>query len=218
MFATAHVFQDVAAMIIRNPADGIATVSVAAPGMVGTIAGVNVRGVGIGVDMCPAANCDPDRPGLNSLLLTRHSIERGGTCKEAVNAIKEARRGVSWLYIVADGATDEACVVEAGATTTAMDVLRYVDDWVVNTLKAANPDFENLLKTPSAPFLDGLMARGKDYVCPQAFQALNPALIGAFGKRSLSYAYHYNPQDFSTDGFLDPTWKGRNCPGSGLLD
>jgi len=95
MFPTADVFQDTAAMIIRKPNDGLPTVSVAAPGMIGAIAGLNTNGIGVGLDMLPASNCSTARPGFNSLLLTRHSIQLGGDCDQASDVIVNAQRGVS---------------------------------------------------------------------------------------------------------------------------
>lgn len=69
--------------------------SLTAPGMIGSVAGMNARGLGVGVDMAPSGNCDPSRPGFNSLLLTRHSIENGTNCKEAVEIMVEAQRGAA---------------------------------------------------------------------------------------------------------------------------
>jgi hypothetical protein len=213
MFPTADVFQDTATMIIRKPAHGNPTVSVAAPGMIGTIAGLNGSGVGVGVDMSPAANCDTSRAGLNSLLLTRWSIENGNNCEEAVAAMVDAQRGVSWDYILADGTTDTACIVEAGASAQQLDFLHYVDDWAVKTMEKVYPQFKELLKTPSAPVQNGLMVRWYDYQYPPIYQTFNEELIKEYKKRVPSYQYTYDPHDFEERGSLDKQWTDKNCPG-----
>jgi hypothetical protein len=213
MFPTADVFQDTAAMIIREPTNGNPTVSVAAPGMIGTIAGLNSNGVGVGVDMSPAANCDPSRAGLNSLLLTRLSIENSNNCKEAVDVMVNAQRGVSWDYILADGTTDTACIVEAGASTEQLDFLRYADDWAIKTMEKVYPQFKELLNNPSAPVQNGLMVRWYDYQYPPIYQTFNQELIKKYKKRVPSYEYEYDPQDFDERSYLDKKWTDNNCPG-----
>ncbi len=213
MFPTADVFQDTAAMIIRKPIDREITVSVAAPGMIGTIAGVNIDGVGVGVDMSPSANCSTARPGLNSLLLTRWSIENGKTCKDAANVMIQTQRGVTWDYILADGSTDTGCIVEAGMSTAQLDFLSYIDEWALNTIKEIDPQFEQLLKNPSAPVQNGVMVRWNDYTYPTIYQSFNLALINAYKKMKSDYKYNYDPQDFLERNYLDKTWTDKYCPG-----
>jgi hypothetical protein len=121
MFPTADVFQDTACMIVYHPLDRgedaaasrRAFVSQTAPGIVGTMTGMNASGVAIGVDMLPSSLCDPERPGFNSLLLIRDCMHRCSSAEEAVERIVAAQRGVSWLYPVAD-AGGGAFVIEAG--------------------------------------------------------------------------------------------------------
>ena len=213
MFPTADVYQDTAAMIIRKPTNGNPTISVAAPGMIGTIAGINSSGVGVGVDMLPSANCNPDRAGLNSLLLTRWSIENGKNCEEAVDVMINAQRGVSWAYILADGTTDKACIVEAGASTEQLEFLSYVKDWVVATIEKIYPQFKDLLKNPSAPVQNGLMVRWNNYNYPSIYQTFNETLIKEYKKREPSYQYTYDPRDFDERNYLNKKWTDKNCPG-----
>jgi len=213
MFPTADVFQDTAAMIIRNPNDGLPTVSVAAPGMVGTIAGMNKNGVGVGLDMLPGSNCDPVRPGFNSLLLTRHCIQLGTDCDKASEIIVNAQRGVSWAYVLADGTNDKSCIVEAGATDDNLNFLSYADDWVVKALKKVDPRIEDLLKTPAVPLRRGAMVRWNDYQYPGTYQLFNQALVSGYKRKHPKYTYRYNPDDFSEKGYLDKLWTEKNCPG-----
>ncbi len=146
MFATAAVFQDTCCLIVHNPLEdageggdrrdvgndrqhasgALPIVSLTAPGLVGSITAMNVRGVAVGVDMLPAENCNFRRPGLNSLLLARRCADSARSLEDAVDTIVEAQRGVSWLYVVADGRSGRAAAVEAGMTTEALDGLSYV--------------------------------------------------------------------------------------------
>jgi len=118
-FDNGDVFQDTACMIIYNPESSfngvkaLPSVVQAAPGMVGGITVMNINGVAMGVDVSPAHACDPDNPGLNSLLMARHSVQYGKDADETVARVKEAKRGVSWLYPFADGSTGKAGVIEA---------------------------------------------------------------------------------------------------------
>ena len=223
MFPTADVFQDTAAVIIRKPAQGCATVSVAAPGMIGSIAGVNENGVGVGVDILPAANADADRPGFNSLPLARWSIEAGGDYEAALEVMVQAQRGVPWIYLLADGSTGLSGIVEAGKKTAGPDFWAYVEPWAKKVLLAVNPHFTDLLQTPSTLFRDGLMARRADYQYPRVYQDsdFNRELIKEYNRRALwTYHYGYDPADFGETGYLNHAphdggkpWTIAHCPG-----
>lgn len=201
MFPTADVFQDTACHIIRQPTDGLPTVSVAAPGMVGSITALNINGVGGGVNMEPSGACDPSRPGINSLLLVRHSVEHGATCEDAIALMVAAHRGVAWAYLLADGNTGKACVVEAGRFGTTPEFLAYPPKEILPYL----PDQSFLAAHPTTEFRNGLMVRRSDTRIPSDYLQLNPGLFQKLGKA-------YDPAAFAPDGFLDHTWKERNCP------
>jgi hypothetical protein len=201
MFPTADVFQDVACHIIRRPGDGLPTVSVAAPGMVGSITALNMHGVGAGVDMGPSGACDPARPGFNSLLLVRHSVEHGATCEDAVRVVAAAHRGVAWAYVLADGKTGRACVLEAGRSEAAPRFLAYPPEQMLQYL----PDQAFLAAHPTTEFANGLMVRSSDTRIDPGFLDFNPGLFRKLGKA-------YDPSMFGPDGFLDHSWKERNCP------
>lgn len=213
MFPNAGVFQDTATMIIRNPDDGIPTVSVAAPGMIGAIAGLSLNKIGVGVDMSPASNCSTHRPGLNSLLLTRQSIQYGKNCNEAVDVIVNSQRGVSWDYILADGNSDKACVLEAGMSVDTLNVLSYTDQWVIDALKEIDPQFEDMLNHPSATLRKGCMIRWNTFTYPIIYQQFNKTLIEAYKKLNPDYSYTYDAEDFSMLGFINKKWTDKNCPG-----
>jgi hypothetical protein len=229
-FSTVGVLQDTACLIVQNPAGAKrhSFVSMTAPGMIGCIAGMNEYGLGVGVDMAPAGNCDPSRPGFNSLLLARHSIENGRNCQEAVDLMVEAQRGVSWDYILAGYEGDDAhraCIVEAGTT---VELGRTYADHVHEHLREVleHPDHtrrtrravRHLIESPltgllgeyEPRFRKGLMARWSGYEYPDEIggvkiEGINRVLFNLFGKQ-------YNPADFGERGYIDATWTDRNCP------
>jgi len=222
MFPTAGVFQDTATMIVCKPDSGLPFVSMTAPGIIGSITAMNINGVGIGVDMSPSGNCNPSQPGLNSLLLNRHAIQNGGNCAKAVDIIVNAQRGVSWNYILADGTTDMACIVEAGETTENIDFLSYPPDFLQGGILQP---VQALLNNPSAPIQRGLMVRwnGKvnEYVYPEQYVSkFNQSLFADFKNNPLQYGYlsaepytyTYNEEDFRPDSFLDKMSTDNNCP------
>jgi hypothetical protein len=196
-FPAAGVFQDTACLVIYNPSykvsDGrpaLPLVSQTAPGFAGSVTAVNQAGVGVGVDMLPSANCNPLRPGLNSLLLVRHAAHSGYGADAAVDAITLAQRGASWIYPVADGKNNKALIVESGMTTENLDYLAY-----------PSPSLKPLL--PSGPFetsSHGLFVRRADWRCPERYLQYNERLFQRMG-------YQYDSAKFGDRGYLNPDWK-----------
>ncbi len=211
MFPTAGVFQDAACHIIYHPHTGKTRshpfVAVTAPGLVGSVAAMNLKGVAAGVDMSPSGNCDPDRVGVNSLLLTRLSIQYGGSAEEAARYIVHANRGVSWNYVVSDGSTDRACCVEAGASSNARDFHLYPPD----AYKRFLPDKAFIAAHRSAPFQNGAMVRWNDYKYPAAYLAYNDGLWNKYRKSMEDSIIRY-PDAFSPLGHINRHYRERNCP------
>jgi predicted choloylglycine hydrolase len=212
MFFTASVFQDTAAHIIYNPADSpggkcLPFVSVTAPGMVGSISGMNTNGVGIGVDMSPAANCDPKNVGINSILLTRLCTQFAQNANHAVEIMKRAQRGVSWNYIVADGKNDKACIVEAGSSNTDPDFLAYVSD----DFRELLPDNDFISTHKSAEYLDGLMVRWSDYEYPEKYLKFNNSLWQYYNKKK-SVQKEIYADAFEGKGYINKTLVETRCP------
>jgi hypothetical protein len=219
MFPTGGVFQDTATKVIYNPDKGIPLVSLSAPGIIGSITAMNRNGVGIGVQMSPAGNCNSAQPGLNSLLLNRHVIQNAKNMQEVIQIMAESQRGVSWIYIVGDGTDgkDQACVIEAGEKVDQIDFLSYpptsLSEGVLLPVK-------NMLNYLSTGDLGGLMVRMHNYQYPYNYQIFNSPLINDFDANylaylydvKLEYSYIYNSADFSMNGFIDASWTDRNCP------
>lgn len=205
MFTNAGVFQNNAATIIYNPKRGYGReaypmVSIGAPGMIGSIAGMNIFGVGMGVNMSPGANCTPGKIGTNSLLLARTCLQYGDSAEEAVRIMVETPRGVSWNYIIADGNNDRACVVEAGAS----DIKGEFTSYPPSTNKQLLPDRNFLRFHKSAEYNKGLMVRWNDYKYPREYLDFNPGLCRDKRKPDMDC--------FSERGYINKSFNDKNCP------
>jgi hypothetical protein len=201
MFRTADVFEHTACTIVQRPQGGLPFVTVTAPGIIGTVSGMNANGVAVGVDVGPSGACDPTRAGFNSLLLARHAIENGRTIEEAIETMVDAQRGVSWIYPLADGGSQKACIVECGRKTPALEPLKYVPD----ELRGRLPDESFLAAHPTAEDRQGLMVRWSDYQAPEEYLAFNEGLFEKDGK-------HYDPSAFTERAYISPSWESKNCP------
>ncbi|MGA2761941.1 MAG: C45 family autoproteolytic acyltransferase/hydrolase [Spirochaetia bacterium] len=189
MFPTANVYQDTACLIVYRPSPRGGKVrhpfvSQTAPGIVGSMTGMNAAGVAMGVNMLPSRFCSPKRPGFNSLPLVRDCVQYCGTTPEAVERIAEAQRGVSWLYPVAD-AQGRACVVEAGRKLGPREPFPYFT-WVPWHYRRRLPSLGFIRRlrrrhgTPSPH--GGVMARGNEYRLPAELVGWNERLWGAFDR------------------------------------
>ena len=200
MFPAAGVFQDTACLIIYNPKyelrgqKALPLVSQSAPGFVGSVVAMNTNGVGIGTHLVPSGNCDPDHPGLNSLLMVRYAGHCGYNADHVVNAMAEAQRGVSWIYPVGDGGTNRAVIIEAGINTDDLDPLTYPEDRLKQYL-------------PPGPFqpstlLHGLFPRWTDHQYPNSYLDYNPRIF----REVLDYPY-IKDQFYKEDGYLNANWR-----------
>ncbi len=118
MFPTGgDVFSDEALMIVQKPTDGYAFVASAAPGMVGIPTGLNTEGVSCGMDVVYSVFSRPAVTGMGCLLLCRQVVQYASSMDEGVASIKDADRGVPWLYMIGDGQAPNACVLETEAST-----------------------------------------------------------------------------------------------------
>lgn len=176
MFPTADVLQDTACLIIHRPDAAVgrsplAFVSQTAPGIVGSMVGLNAKGVAMGVDMLPSRFCNPDRPGFNSLLLVRDCLQSCSSAREAVHHVTEAPRGVPWLYPVAD-AGGGAYVIEAGPRLPPGEEFPY-STYVPRYYRRRVPQrsyVEMVRRKYGTPQPDrGLVARSRDYRFPQDY-------------------------------------------------
>lgn len=196
-FPSAGIFQDTACLMIHNPtyklASGkpaLATVSQNAPGFVGSVVVVNTKGVGVGVDMAPSGNCNPKRPGLNSLLMVRYAGYCGYSAQDVVTAMVGAHRGSSWIYPIGDATNQRAVVVEAGMTVDKLNPLSYPPAELKPLLPAG----------PFQPSQRGLYARWDNWEYPSEYLQYNRKLFKHMG-------FPWTPAQFEERGYINSNWK-----------
>lgn len=227
-FPSAGVFQDTCAYILYAPvvpADGygdsrgknpaskvlgkrrqaIPFVHIAAPGMVGSIAAMNLKGVALGVDMSPGANCDPENIGINSLLMTRLCVQYGSSAEDAAAIMAELPKGVSWLYITADR-SGRSCVAEAGASWPDPDFTQFANE----EFRPLLPDREFIKSHAAVPYRNGVMIRRNDYKYPQEYLSFNPQLWHHFNEK-MKTGKTIHADAFGKTGYINRTGE-QNCP------
>ena len=94
------------------PDNGNRFVSVMAPSFVGTAAGMNDKGIGIGIDMVPALDCNVAEIGMGGLMINRYVLQHTSELSQGIDVITKKELGVSWLFPIADGLGAE----QGGAT------------------------------------------------------------------------------------------------------
>ena len=212
MFASGAVLQNNVAHIIHRPVGwagerALAHVNVSAPGILGCFSVMNERGVAGGINMSPAANCDTQRVGMNSLLLLRECGLRGGSAREAAAVILSARRGVPWNYVLSDGGNDTACTVEAGASWPYTDYMNYPPQ----SLRHLLPDTAFFAAYPCAPMMDGASMRWYGEPLPQEYLNFNTGLWQAWNAAN-SPPITLLPGALLPDGFINRIPEEHNCP------
>ncbi|MEZ4357121.1 MAG: hypothetical protein R2876_00570 [Eubacteriales bacterium] len=212
MFASGGVLQKNLAHIICLPSkqDKVPLnphVSITAPGMIGSISAMNIKGVAAGLNMSPAANCDIDHVGINSMLLLRESILYGSSASDSAEVVKDAKRGVSWNYVFSDGVSDTACTVEAGASLNNIDFLSYPPA----SLRPYLPDDKFLSSHEPAPFKNGTMTRWYGAPFPDIYFKFNAGLFEYYKARYNPWIRLYKDA-FLPDGFINRTIEEKNCP------
>lgn len=211
MFATGGVLQNNLAHFICLPQSAGESlypyVSVAAPGIIGSVSAMNLSGVAAGLDMSPAANCDTENTGFNSLLLLRECIMRGKSAADAARVIENAGRGVTWDYVLSDGTSDTACTVEAGASWQFIDFLSYPSEELLPFL----PDAEFITFHSPVPYRNGAMVRwyGADF--PEEYYGFDPGLWNRY-KETRDKDIVLYPDAFSSSGYINRTFEEKNCP------
>lgn len=189
--------------IIHKP---IPFVNIAAPGMVGSIAAMNLEGVAMGVNMSPGANCDPRNVGINSLLMARICTQYGASAEMAAGLMAGLPKGVSWLYIIADGGSMRSCAAEAGASGVMPDFTQYPAEEYRELL----PDAGFIREHSTVPYSNGVMFRWNDYKYPLDFLSFNHRLWRYYNEKKKTDKVIYTGA-FSERGYINRTGE-QNCP------
>jgi hypothetical protein len=128
---TDYVTHEEMMMMEYVPTSGYRFMSTSCPGFVGVTSGMNNQGIGIGNDMVPAGDCDPAITGMGTLLLCRYVMQYKGQLTDAINFIKSAVRGCSWIYGIGDGKNGEVggCALETSDSYCYTRSMSYTHPW-----------------------------------------------------------------------------------------
>jgi hypothetical protein len=121
-------------------------VNVGVAGMAGVIAAMNEKGLGIGIDMVPSIDCTPTDVGMGSAFTSREVMAKANELSQGVKIIKDSKRGVSWLYILADGQGAErgGVSVEVSAQYVSTRSMKYRENtWLQKLLGTPARQQEN---------------------------------------------------------------------------
>jgi len=141
MFTTGgDVFSDEALIMVHVPTAGNPFAASAAPGFVGVPTGLNSKGVSFGMDMVPNRQNRPLISGMGCLLLCREVLQKAGSLQEGIEIVRNTSRGVSWLFMIADGKIPDAVVLE-----TVADRAVPQGDELLATLAGLLPGLGNVL-------------------------------------------------------------------------
>lgn len=108
------------------PDNGNRLVSVMTPSFVGTAAGMNDHGIGVGIDMVPARDNVVGELGMGGLMLNRYVLQYANELNEGISIYTSRELGVPWLFPIGDGLGDEqgGAIVELSPDRSAV---RYMD-------------------------------------------------------------------------------------------
>lgn len=217
MFATADIFQDVACMTIYNPdyPDAVPTVSQTAPGFVGSVTAMNLKGLAAGTDMNPSRMTSASRPGFNSLGLVRDSIQYSSTIDDFINRIKNAQRGVTWFYPGADGQSGRACFVEAGKNIedTEFPYFDFMPDSYKLALQSQGlteqfvADMQK--KYGNKPQEKGIVVRESTYNYPVEYLQFNKILVDTYNQQTGKNVPYINAEK---NGYINKTTYEKASP------
>jgi isopenicillin-N N-acyltransferase like protein len=119
------------------PDRGHAFLSVAWPGMAGVVTGLNAQNIWCSIN--GAHSTDRDNIGTPVALVVRDVMQHASSLAEAVEIIRKAKVFVSDSYLVADGKTGVAVVVEKTPIHCAVRASAY--DMILSTNHFESPEF-----------------------------------------------------------------------------
>ena len=186
MYSTGGMYQDLAYVAVYLPDTGYPFASVSAPGWVCAPTAFNSEGVSMGTEvvMSEAVNLEP---GIGCLMVIRDTVQHSANLDEAIEHIKSLKRGVPWLYVLADDTVSErysnGVIVESGRQEppfTGPDLLPSCEQWYLsgapvyffgasyNTAK----DYISLLDQEILPDR-GVMTRDMSWEFPEEFEGID---------------------------------------------
>jgi len=95
-------FYETSLMIEQFPDEGYNFITCSAPGFVGLGTGMNSRGIGMGAQMLTALDLSLDY-GMGLFFTIRNVIQYAGELSEAIEMVRNSKRGNPWIYSIGDG-------------------------------------------------------------------------------------------------------------------
>ena len=128
---TDYITHEEMCIIEFSPNNGNEILATSCAGFVGVTAGMNNQGIGIGMDMSPAKDCDPAHFGMGTLLTTRYALQYCDQGSEVVNFIESIPHGCTWIYGIGDGRNGETggCALEVSANHIRERTMDYEHPW-----------------------------------------------------------------------------------------
>jgi hypothetical protein len=111
-YATDWRLQEHAVLIVAEPKGGVPFVNISYAGFVGSVSGMNAEHVSIG-EMGGGGLFKWE--GVPMALLVREVLEQAKSLDEAVAVFRDNKRTCQYFYVIADGQTNQAVGMEAGA-------------------------------------------------------------------------------------------------------
>ncbi|MBI3099091.1 MAG: hypothetical protein HYY93_12740 [Planctomycetes bacterium] len=110
--------QENACLILREPADGVASAVVGWAGTIGCVSGMNAAGISIG-EMGSSSD-DESYAGVPMWFLLRDILDRSKTLNEALDLMRKGPRTCGYNFIFSDGSIPRAVAVEVTRTKMAV--------------------------------------------------------------------------------------------------
>lgn len=107
--------QDYMLVRVSEPDEGYPFISTIFPGFVGTLDGMNSQGITCGADVVLSRDCMPFLGRRGMLFIVRDVVQHSATLDEGIERIRNAPRGISWIYIISDAKIPDGAVVETSA-------------------------------------------------------------------------------------------------------
>lgn len=117
-FNAGRCFDENKIVILFKPDEGLEFISVAWPGMIGVVSGINEEKIAVTVNAANSA--DSRTVGMPVSLLIRDVMQRARTLQQAFKIIADSHVFVCDSYLIADGETGQAAVVEKTPLRCAM--------------------------------------------------------------------------------------------------
>ena len=200
------IYHKNAMFIIELPTTGNPLVAISGPGFVGFPTGMSNQGISCGMDMVPAKWERPLLTGPGALILCREVVQYANTLNEGIDIIRNADRGISWLYLIADagglkndGETSVANAVVMETTSSGLpdnyplDIVNSLGDNVLTILESAGIN----LTDPSELPYKGVMLRMANYLQPAITDGIAitvPVTDPTFTRDTYTTVFSFPPQ------------------------